>query len=378
MADPGGVVLRSHLLEEWATGKLAAPECRGGRVLENTAGCAQTPCMMSCLQKLRPKKDVGRVLDMWQTRFFVLCQDRLLYFRSYRTFAKGKEALGVIPLGRAWLLHGVGDLKHLELMLRTPFRDFRLRSPAGEDLLQDWLRAFAGVGLAPVDPNGLDQGLELSRPVARIPLPGAAASGSSKPDALSPRQARPAGGAAPPPPHPAPPHPPPPPPPPGPPAPLVQQGARGMAMPAPAMAPPPLPSAPPARRPPQAPPGPPTPPPPPKQRQIEKIEKLQAEIQRMKLLKRTLDAEHAGEQAPSVLTASALSAASTAYEGDSQESKSTDAADAPLPSSPQDRDAKAAKPLSMQDELRAKLEKMQKRKGNTQGSVCGTEGPQLC
>ena len=114
---------------------------------------------------------------------------------------------------------------------------------------------------------------------------------------------------------------------------------------------------------------------------MEKIEKLQAEIQRMKLLKHALDAEPArGVQDPSALAASALSNASTAYGGDSQQSSSTDAVDTPLPPPPppQNRDTQSAKPLSMQDELRAKLDKMQKRKGNKQDSVCGTEGPELC
>jgi len=359
MSGPGGIV-RSQLLEERAAALLAVDE---RRVLEDTAGFAQRPCMMSCLDKLRPKKDLGRLLDVWQTRFFVLCEDRLLYFRSYRAFTNGKEALGVIPLKRAWLLHGVGDLKHLELMLRTPFRDFRLRSSVGEDLLQNWLRAFAAVGLTPVDPNGLDRGNEMSRPVARTPLPVTAANGCTKqgPKCVptSPPPARPTGGA-PPPPHPPPPHPPPPPPPPPNAAPPVQQCARDLAL------------SPPLARP--LPPGPPpTQPPTHQEQQLQQIEKLQAEIQRMKLLARNLDGEHSLE-APGLsaaLTGSALSAASTVHGGASQESQSTDVSDAPLPPPPQSKETKAAKPLSMHDELRAKLEKMKKRKGDE-------NGPQLC
>jgi len=52
------------------------------RILEDTNGFAQVPCMMSRLDKLRPKKDLGKIMELWQTRFFVLCEDRLLYFRS--------------------------------------------------------------------------------------------------------------------------------------------------------------------------------------------------------------------------------------------------------------------------------------------------------
>jgi len=365
-------VLRSQLLEQRASCILAVDE---RRVLEDTAGFAQRPCMMSCLDKLRPKKDFGRVLDLWQTRFFVLCEDRLLYFQSYRAFTKGKEALGVIPLERAWLLHGVGDLKHLELMLRTPFRDFRLRSSEGEDLLQDWLRAFGAVGLTAVDPNGLGRGLELSRPVVRTPLPGTTANGYTKqgprrvpparptggapPQPHPPPPARPTGGA-PPPPHPPPPHPPPPPPPPPNAAPPVQQCARDLAL------------SPPLARP--LPPGPPpTQPPTHQEQQLQQIEKLQAEIQRMKLLARNLDGEHTlgAPDLSAALAGSALSAASTVPGGASQESQSTDVSDAPLPPPPQSKETKAAKPLSMHDELRAKLEKMKKRKGDE-------NGPQLC
>jgi hypothetical protein len=370
MSGPGGIVLRSQLLEERAAAMLAVDQ---RRVLEDTAGFAQRPCMMSCLDKLRPKKDFGRLLDVWQTRFFVLCEDRLLYFRSYREFTKGKEALGVIPLKRAWLLHGVGDLKHLELMLRTPFRDFRLRSSAGEDLLQNWLRAFAVVGLTPVDPNGLDSGNE--RPVDRTPLADTAANGCTKQGPrrvpASPPPARPTGGA-PPPPHPPPPHPPPPPPPPPTAAPPVQHRARDLATPELVLSSPlarPLPTGPP-----------PTQPPAHQEQQLQQIEKLQAEIQRMKLLARNLDGEHTLE-APDLsvaLAGSALSAASTVSGGASQESQSTDVSDAPLPPPPQSKETKAAKPVSMQDELRAKLEKMKKRKGNEKEVVCGIDGPQLC
>jgi len=94
--------------------------------------------MMGHLDKLRPKKDVGIFLDLWQTRFFVLCTDRMLYFKSNTAFTKGKEALGVVPLARTWLLRGAGDL---EFILRTPFRDYHLRASSGEDLLQGWMQA---------------------------------------------------------------------------------------------------------------------------------------------------------------------------------------------------------------------------------------------
>jgi hypothetical protein len=129
------------------------------------------------------------------------------------------------------------------------------------------------------------------------------------------------------------------------------------------------------------PPGPPpTQPPAHQEQQRQQIEKLQAEIQRMKLLARNLDGEHSLE-APGLsaaLTGSALSAASTASGGASQESKSTNVSDAPLPPPPQSKETKAAKPVSMHDELRAKLEKMKKHKGNEKEVVRSIDGPQLC
>ena len=73
VAGAGLAVLRSELLE----GAPSRP-----RVLEDTCGMLQIPCMMSRLDKLRPKKDLGTVIDLWQDRFFVLCSDRLLYFKS--------------------------------------------------------------------------------------------------------------------------------------------------------------------------------------------------------------------------------------------------------------------------------------------------------
>ena len=129
--------------------------------------------MTGILSKLRPRQDIGLVVDVWQQRFFVLCADRLLYFKSHKQFKCGKGALGVIQLkhdghDRAWLL-ATEDLADHEFIIRTPFRDFQLRCPQteGQDLLQSWFEAFASVGLMLVMPDGLDHNFHRSRPVAR-------------------------------------------------------------------------------------------------------------------------------------------------------------------------------------------------------------------
>ena len=57
----------------------------------------------------------------------------------------------------------------------TQFRDFRLRASVGEDLLCSWIQAFDSVGLPVMDPNGLHEHRNLGRPVAREPCPGFAA-----------------------------------------------------------------------------------------------------------------------------------------------------------------------------------------------------------
>ena len=88
------------------------------RVLANTKGVAQVPVMQGTLSKLRPKSGLSKVVEIWQKRFFVLCADRLLYFKNYAAFKDGKDALGVIPLQHAWLLCDVGNIQGLHFVIR--------------------------------------------------------------------------------------------------------------------------------------------------------------------------------------------------------------------------------------------------------------------
>jgi hypothetical protein len=379
VAGAGLAVLRSELL---------APAAMESRELEDTQGRLQVPSMMSRLDKLRPRKDLGTVIDLWQDRFFVLCPDRLLYFKSYNAFRAGKEALGVIPLAHAWLLlHGAHDLKPLEFLIRTPFRDYRMRARAGHKLLGEWIEAFAELGIRSIDPNGLDENLHRTRPVSREMLK------KHQDDSQSYQPLKICIPASPlPPPPPAPPPPLPPPPPPLPP-PTLKQRASTASPPCEreerslhaAWLPRPM-GVHPLYRPPQ--------PSSKEQKQRVELEKLQEDIRRIKVLK--IQIQNGNEQGPPAnMRSESLSAASTREQDEAEQAQdwaapqprletpaASMARDAEVPSACITDAIKAIEPksaprfLSIKDELAARFRErclLDKRRWSN-----GHQGPALC
>ncbi|EKX46844.1 hypothetical protein GUITHDRAFT_107199 [Guillardia theta CCMP2712] len=108
----------------------------------------QAPLMMSCLEKLRPRKDLSKFFDLWQTRFFVLVDKQLKYFKRYENYSNGEEPLGEISLERAWLIEQESNSpsKKKVISIRTPWRDFTLRTDQ-ERIFENWMKAFDSIGL---------------------------------------------------------------------------------------------------------------------------------------------------------------------------------------------------------------------------------------
>eukprot|EP00960_Hanusia_phi_P032854 750104-Hanusia_phi.AAC.1 len=104
--------------------------------------------MMSCLEKLRPRKDLSKFFDLWQTRFFVLVDKQLKYFKRYENFSNGEDPLGQISLERAWLIEQESNSpsKKKIIAIRTPWRDFSLRTDQ-ERIFENWMKAFDSIGL---------------------------------------------------------------------------------------------------------------------------------------------------------------------------------------------------------------------------------------
>lgn len=293
------------------------------------------------------------------------------------------------------------------IYIYTQFRDFRLRASVGEDLLRSWIQAFDSVGLTVMDPNGLHEHRNPGRPVAREPCPGFAADSGvvlnvqRKQDPQAVLKDSSAADSSPPSALLSPPAPPPPP------KPLAANATDLLAQralatkesPAPARPPPPAGA-----------------PPPPKQfkeqlkqqreqQQLQQIEILKAELERMKLEQVMCDKDPGPEEVHNQLQQcatedSTVSAASTAtnraQELHSPSSCSMDEDNKlsipmslhsptlspsnatpppPLAPGPQPQATavklKTKKPMNMQDELLAKLNKIKQKNGVHQG-------PELC
>eukprot|EP00961_Rhodomonas_salina_P121830 1640326-Rhodomonas_salina.1 len=106
------------------------------------------PKMMSNVSKLRPtngsfSNKLGMLMDMWQTRFLVLREGQLSYFKDEKSFKSGADARGTIDLSIATVFNQTEEnAKKCEVTIRTPGRDYRFRFQTAQ-LLEQWCESLA-------------------------------------------------------------------------------------------------------------------------------------------------------------------------------------------------------------------------------------------